>query len=286
MNKPSIKNKLSLLSIPVIASTLLVPAAIASADIRNASTTTDSQTQNTQNQTGTNSQTNTPQTKTDSKTSTDSQTIANIISKGNEEIDRRINNLNKLTSLIDSSTKLTSAEKTTLTDDINTTISGLNTLKTQLDSATTLTDAINDVKSIYTEYRVYALLDPKIHLIKVSDDQQAIEAKLTDLSSKLQTRITDAQNAGQDVSVLNSDLANMNGLINSAENISSSVETAVINLQPTDYNSNHSVLEGYNTQLKTAREDIKSALMQAKTIISTLEASNSSTSNSSSTGTN
>lgn len=83
--------------------------------------------------------------------------IAAIISKGDQEITRRLAELNKLDGKINSTARLTTADKTTLTAQVNTEITGLTALKTKLDADTTITAAHTDAVSILTEYRVYAL---------------------------------------------------------------------------------------------------------------------------------
>lgn len=197
--------------------------------------------------------------------------IQNIITKGNEEIDRRLVTLNTLTAEITAATHLTAGDESTLSAEVSTSISGLMTLKTELDAATTITAAHNDAEDIYTEYRVYALVAPKVDLIKVADDQQVVQAKLTSLAGKLQTRIASEQQAGKSVATLQGDLSDMNSQIAAASAISSNIESTVIGLQPTDYNSNHEVLSGDGTQLKTAHTDDQNALNDAKNIVTALK---------------
>jgi hypothetical protein len=198
--------------------------------------------------------------------------LQNIISKGNEEIARRLTTLDTLSGKIESATKLTPSDQATLNTEVNGTISGLTSLKTQLDSENSLLPARNDAISIYTEYRVYALVAPKVGLIKVADDQQVIEAKLSALVPKLQSRITEASANGSNVTTMQAQLTDMSAKISAAQAISSNIESTVINLQPMDYNSNHSVLVGDNTELKTAYNDIQTAYNDAKAIVSELKA--------------
>jgi hypothetical protein len=221
---------------------------------------------------------------TSTKTSTNNQSteLANIISKGNLEIQRRLGNLQKLSSLISSSAELTSNDQTLLSTEVTNAQSGLESLQTQLDGETTVSAARTDAQSIVTEYRIYALVDPKVHLIKIADDQQVTETKLSALSEKLQTRLTTASTSGQSVTALQADLETLNSSVNSAQTVSSQVETAVLSLEPTDYNSDHTILTGYNTQLATAKNDIQAADTQAKAIVSGLEALSSNSSSSSS----
>lgn len=208
------------------------------------------------------------------KSNTDAQQarLSAMKTKGDEEITRRLTTLATLTSKINAATKLTAADKTTLTNEVNSTVSGLTDLKTKLDSETTVDGARTDVQAIYTQYRVYALVAPKTGLIKVSDDQQAVEAKLIALAQKLQTRITADQQANKDVSSLQAELNDLTSKVAAAQAISAKMENGVIGLEPTDFNNDHTILSGDNDQLKTAHADDQAAITDAKNIISGLKA--------------
>jgi hypothetical protein len=199
------------------------------------------------------------------------QHLQTIITKGDQEITRRLATLNTLTGKINAATRLTASDKSTLSGEVAATVSGLTTLKTTLDAETTLSAAHTDVQSIYSEYRVYALVAPKVSLIKVADDEQIVEGKLTTLSQKLQARITTEQQASKDVTALQADLSDMTSKTTAAQSISSSIESKVITLQPTDYNSDHALLSGDRDQLKTAHTDNQAAYADAKTIVAALK---------------
>jgi hypothetical protein len=208
--------------------------------------------------------------KTSTATANQQQRVQNIITKGNEEIERRLTTLGTLNTKITAATHLNSSDKATLSSEVSTTISGLTSLKATLDADTTVSSAHTDAESIYTEYRVYALVAPKVGLIKVADDQQVVQGMLTTMSGKLQTRITAEQQAGKSVTTLQSELTDMDNQIAAASTISKGIESSVITLQPSDYNSNHAVLSGDNTQLKTAHSDDQNALTDAHEIASAL----------------
>jgi hypothetical protein len=195
-----------------------------------------------------------------------------IITRGNSEISRRLSSLGGLSSKISSASKLSSADQASLSSEVSTEVSGLTSLKATLDADTTVSAAQTDAQSIINGYRVYALIVPKVNLVKTADDQQAAEAKLTGLAAKLQARITAAQTDGKSVASIQSSLTEMTAKINAARTISSQIESSVINLQPSDYNSNHSVLSGDRDQLKTGQTDLQAAVTSAGTIISELKA--------------
>lgn len=204
-------------------------------------------------------------------TSADQAKVTLVINRGNSEIGRRLSTLNTLSGKVSSATKLSSADQASLSSEISTEVNGLDSLKTKLDADTTLSDARTDAQTIISGYRVYALIVPKVNLVKTADDQQVAEGKLSALATKLQARITTAQTAGKNVTSLQSDLTSLNSKVSAAQAISSNIESTVVNLQPSDYNSNHSVLSGDRNQLKTAQSDIQGALSTATTIITNLK---------------
>lgn len=208
---------------------------------------------------------------TNTASTTDQQHLQTIISKGDQEITRRLATLNTLDSKINAATKLSASDKAYLTAEVNGEITGLTTLKTKLDADTTLAAARADAQSIFNEYRVYALVAPKVSLVKVSDDQQVVEGKLTALIQKLQARINTAKSNGKDVTTIQNQLNDLTTQLNNASAISSAIEQKVLTLQPTDYDSNHAVLSGDSEQLKTAHSDNEAAYNDAKNIISELK---------------
>jgi hypothetical protein len=197
---------------------------------------------------------------------TQQKRLQNIITIGNSEINRRLVTLGDLTTKINAATKLTTSDKATLTSEVSTTTIGLTSLKTQLDADTTVTQAHTDAMSIYSEYRVYALVAPKVDLVKVADDQQVIESEITSLIPKLQSRITVDQQAGKNVTTLQSELNDMSTKTSVSSGISTKIESTVINLLPSDYNSNHTLLSGDNGQLNIAHNDNIAAETDANNI--------------------
>jgi hypothetical protein len=208
---------------------------------------------------------------TSTSTSNEKARLQNIISKGDQEIARRLASLSMFLSKINAATKLTASDKATLTAEVNATIDGLNALKVKLDGETTVAAARTDAQSIYTEYRVYALVAPKVALVKVADDQQVAEQKLQTLIQKFQARLNAAKAKGKDVSALETTLSDMTQKVSASASVSSAIQAKVIDLQPTDYNNDHAILSGDSAQLKTAHADNVAAYQDAKQIVAGLK---------------
>jgi hypothetical protein len=201
-----------------------------------------------------------------STTSGNSARLQLIISRGNTEITRRLTALGKLSSKISSATYLSSGDQATLSGDVSSEVANLTALKTKLDADTDVNTAVTDAQSIITDYRVYALVVPQVYLVKTADDQQTVESKLTGLYTKLSGLVSSSSSTA-----IQNDLKDMNTQITNAQAISSSIETKVVDLQPSDYDSDHTLLSGDRDQLKTAQGDIQAATTDAKTIIASLK---------------
>ncbi len=190
--------------------------------------------------------------------------LQNIITRGTNEINRRLTTLNALSSKISGAQKLSSSDKAALTTEVTNEINGLTTLKTKLAADTDVTTAASDAQGIITDYRVYLLVVPQVNLVRTADDQQVAEGKLTTLAGKLASRVNSSSSTA-----IQNDLSDMNSKISTAQNLSSSVETTVLGLTPSGYTTGE--LSSYRDQLKTAQNDIQAAATDAKTIIASLK---------------
>ncbi len=208
---------------------------------------------------------------TEPKSTEKSGTPKLIITRGDNEINRRLNSLKELSKKVNAAEKLSASDKSTLSSEVNDETSNLTSLKTKLDADTDESTAKTDTQSIITNYRVYALVLPKVNLVKSADDQLTAETKLTTLAAKLQSRLTAAQHDGKAVTSLQNTLTDLTNKTAAAQAISTSVRANVIGLQPSDYNNAHTVLNGDWKQLKTAQGDIQAAINDAQTIISGLK---------------
>lgn len=213
-------------------------------------------------------------TTTSASTTTSSATQAKlqtVITVGNGEITRRLTTLNNLTTGITASQFLTASDKSSLSSEISTEASDLTGLKTKLDAETTVVAATTDDLNVITEYRVYVLVVPKVNVIIAADRQQATEAALTTTANNFKNAIATAASAGKNVTTLQSELTDLNAQVAAAQSISSSMEAGVINLQPSDYNTDHAILVGDYNKLVTAQNDNETAITDANAMLTGLQ---------------
>ncbi|MEO5950774.1 MAG: hypothetical protein ABIQ04_04980 [Candidatus Saccharimonadales bacterium] len=202
------------------------------------------------------------------QTTTNDQTrLTNLETRGSAEINRRLVSLNTLTSVISGTSKLSTEDKTSLTAEVASTVSGLTDLNTKLSNDSTLSDARTDVQSIITGYRVYALIGPKVRLIASNDNQQVIAEKQLAIIAKIQTAL-DAKKANTD---LEARLISVKAIAKNSTNVSESLKTKLLALQPSDYNSDHSVMSTYRDQLKTNHTSLENSAANLKKIVADLK---------------
>lgn len=198
------------------------------------------------------------------------QHLATLKTRGDAEIARRLKNLNDASSKIAGLTTLTASDKSALTTQVQNEISGLTALKAKLDADTTLSAGRTDVQSIVTEYRVYLLMLPKVHLVAATDHLSNALNNLSLLSGNLQTAITAQKDKGKDVTAMQTSLTDMQAKTSAAGSILSGLADKLLALTPSDYNTNHTVLMQYRASLGTAQADLKAARADAASIIKAL----------------
>lgn len=209
--------------------------------------------------------------------------VEKLKEKANKEIDRRIDSLNKLITKINNIKRLTTDQKSSLVAQIQSQIDQLNSLKTKIAADTDIATLKTDVQSIVTSYRIYLLYIPKIHILTGSDVMLETADKLTEISNKLQTRITEAKAQGKDVSSLETTLASMQSKITDAKKQAEDAKNAVLPLTPEGYPGNKTTLESARKMLQTGRQDLNQARIDAKTIINGLKSLKINTSTSTAT---
>lgn len=117
---------------------------------------------------------------------------------GDKMIDVRLKDLNKVKTRINNSQCLSDADKTAMATDVDGTITGLTAHKTKVDAATTLEELKPLIQQIRLNFRVYLVVIPKEHgLVGVCRSEKAV-SRLDDLTLKIQAKLNQLKNAGQD----------------------------------------------------------------------------------------
>ena len=187
------------------------------------------------------------------------------------EIDRRVVALDARQQALVSATHLSDADRAALDSNIDTTRSGLRTLRAQIEAETDAAALKSECESIWTGYRVFALVLPRTRLVTVADNEVFAGGRLDAATVKLQDAIDKAKAAGKDVSKAQSDLDGMKAKTASAKASAAGVPASVLPLTPADWNADHDVLKPARDTLKAARDDLKAAGQLAHQVVADLK---------------
>ncbi len=199
-----------------------------------------------------------------------------VISYGDKAIAARQNALSTLNSRVTeqfTDKRVTASDNATLTGDISTNESGLSALKTKLDADTDATTARADFRSIYTAFRIYAVVLPRdyhelwldmvIHkdgqlvsnetLIRdaINGAPASVQTQANQLFSDYQTQVTNAQ--AQTAAALQ---------------ILPQLTVSAFNANPTAYKT---TFGSYKTDIQTAAQDTRAAIYDLHQIVRLLK---------------
>ena len=128
--------------------------------------------------------------------------LQNIQSHADKLITDRLTSLNNLQTRLQNDTKLSSSIKNTLTTDIQNDINGLTALKAKIDADTNVTTARADAKTIFTNFYIYKMFEPKMRLLVTISNLQTITLNLEAIVPQIQNLINTLKAQGKDVSQL------------------------------------------------------------------------------------
>lgn len=197
----------------------------------------------------------------------DTQKIENLKQKANVEIDRRIVALNKLIARLTEMKKLSSSQLATFKTDIQTNIDGLNALKVKINADTDLTTLREDVKSIVSDYYIFAFYIQYINLNAALDRASTTLINSTNVYDKLSARINELETAGKDVSTLKVSLVSMKTNLDNSKTTLDAATTELSSLSKDGFPDNKAALLDARSKLKSIRESLVAAHVNAKSII-------------------
>jgi hypothetical protein len=186
------------------------------------------------------------------------------------EIARREVSLGAFANAIGAAKNLQAGHEATLSGIVSADKSGLTALGTTIAGEPCADQLITDAGKIVTDYRVYALVHPQVHLTIASDRVSAIAAKVQTKEADLQKFIDTAASKGKDVTAAKAALADLDAKSKDASGQAASAATAMLGLTPANVNdgSAAAVIAGAHANLATARAD----LVGIKTDLATIRA--------------
>ena len=200
------------------------------------------------------------------------RTLAKVQAVGFCEIDRRLVAIDRLQALVRGSDVLTDAHATALAWILDHSETGLKELRREIVADTTVASATEDVRRIFTEYRIYALITRQVALVRADDRVDAAVNRLTHASDQLAAAIARAAGNGKDVTVAQGHLDAMIEAIRDARAEVAGDATAVLAQTPTTWNAGTAkpILDAARASIAAARSDLRTAMTEARAVLAAL----------------
>jgi len=184
-------------------------------------------------------------------------------------ITRRVLALRELSTAAKATARLSDADKTALTNQLQDQVNGLTSLNAKIQGDGDEAAVRADAGTIITDYRVYVLTIPKARGVVVADIELTAEDRLSKLAGRLQTMIDQA--SGKDTAKARADLASLQAKLTSVTGMVSPLPAALLALQPPGYPGNRTTLEQARATLRTGRQTLGDAASLARTVITDLK---------------
>ena len=197
-------------------------------------------------------------------------TVAAIKARCAGAIDTRETALTGDLKLVSGDDALTPAHRAALSNMITSDQSGLSALRAKIEADTTVAELKADCPLIVTDYRVYVLLQPQIHLVSAADRTEHVDAQLSTVSSELKAALANAnipaslrQSAEQSIDDLNSKISQSEQAVNP-------IAPEVLALTPAGYPANASTLVAARNNLQTSRAALDGAMADIQAVLKDL----------------
>jgi hypothetical protein len=186
-------------------------------------------------------------------------------------VTRRVLGLRDLITAAKAITKLSDAERTTLTNQLQDQVNGLTTLNAKIQGDPDPATVRADASRIVTDYRVYVLTIPKARGMVAADIELNAADRLGRLADRLAATIDQAAAKGKDTTTAQTDLSSLRARLTAVTGSVALLPAALLALEPSGYPANHPVLEQGRATLRTGRAGLSDAASLARQVIADLK---------------
>jgi hypothetical protein len=185
-------------------------------------------------------------------------TVSCVQQFGDQRIQERLAALEKLKDAAQQNKGITDQQRSIILNDVNFNENGLKALKQKLDGETDIKAALADVKNIYVQFRIYAVVLPRDYGEIVLFHEQNVITRMTDAQQTINDLIQKDQNGKNVAQVKALDQDYMNKLHDATTN-TNNAQALIPSLTPANFPGTNNTLKTYRADLKAAHDDIKGA---------------------------
>lgn len=198
-------------------------------------------------------------------------TRTDLKASGRKMIGERLKVLAGLTAGTHASTTLTDDDRVALLTLMSTDRSGLTGLAHRIEVDSDLKTLEADIKSIYTDYRIYDLLIPKIDLVMAADALSVATTKLDTSGHRIAELIASAKASGRDTTEAQIALAGVFSHNDAARARVTGVSADLLSLTTADYPGSAATLAADRGSIEDARGELAAAARAARMALAALK---------------
>jgi hypothetical protein len=197
-------------------------------------------------------------------------TLPEVKAKAASAISARLTALDRALAAVQANRFITATDRAAAVAILDHDQSGLTALGPVIQADSTLAKARADYRTIFTDYRVFALALPQTRLAAAADALSGtVVPRLTDAEHRLQGLLSGADSA-KDTSSVQAAMADLASRIQAITTSTSGVSATVLSYTPAQWNADHTLLSGTRTAVKTARTDAQAARHDVRTVVTAI----------------
>ncbi|MCS0499792.1 hypothetical protein [Protaetiibacter mangrovi] len=189
-------------------------------------------------------------------------TVGEIQQQGDLAIERRLTALDAAELRLGNAQSLDEGHRSSLEATITDTRSGLESLRSELDGAPDAASARDDYRSIFSDYRVYAVVLPQSYVVAGADRAEAVTIPRLQAAAEALEAAIDAQ--GRDD--LADDLADLRSEIQKAQDDLDGLADRALAVAVDDFDADPAVMQDITLTARDAVLSLRSAVVDARTL--------------------
>ena len=193
--------------------------------------------------------------------------IEQVKTRALEAIEKRLETIGELEAAINRSETVGPDHAATLLSELRASAAGLEALAGEIRSATDLEELRVLVPKIFEDYRIYAIVAPKVHLVLAADKATAVTGRMAQATESLGDILDRLEESGIDVTEATELLEEMMRLVASGAEQAGTVPGLVLGLTPADYPASTETIRAAHETLKSAGQDLRAAGQTAHEIV-------------------
>lgn len=191
--------------------------------------------------------------------------LTKLKARGALLIKQRINSLNANAAVVAASKNLTTEQKAAFAAFFSGKVTELTALSAKISAGVDASSTRPLVTSIFTDFRIYAIVLPQVRLEKRIYELQNHVTKLTETFTKVQAKIDEQKTKGKDVTTWQKNLDDAKTLVAADVQKLTTLFTQISALKPSDYGtSSKATIQTVNVGVRAVAKDFNSIHMKVR----------------------